>query len=251
MTICFEAQHTYVSDLGFYLIGPQECGSPIIPISPQPQSTSPTNGCCCNSGNNIDSLCFSTESNLCIDVCNSPVPLSGTYGGYDSVSGSTLIDWTPLYGCPIQSGSWRAQIFDCIGSDVGTFTGGTLVINGLNDSFLYHISDENSSINDNSCTHQTASIIQFGTDQIVVTDISEFSSNDVALHYSSIDNAISCQNIGGGNAILILYDLNGSILFEATVHENQLTQLPAFRGIGIVKLFKGVEPIATSKLVRP
>src|ERR1700741_378406 len=33
ITVCFSATHTFVSDVGYYLVGPATCGSPTIPIS--------------------------------------------------------------------------------------------------------------------------------------------------------------------------------------------------------------------------
>ena len=109
ITVCFTATHTYVSDLGFYFIGPPSCNSPRITLYPEPTSV-------CNSGDNVDNLCFSTDSVSNLNVCtNPPFTLSGTYGS----SNGMPIDWTSLYGCNSIAPGWRIQIYDCISSDIG------------------------------------------------------------------------------------------------------------------------------------
>ena len=92
ITVCFSATHTYVSDLGFFLVGPPSCGSPTIPLSPHPEAINAGNGCCCNSGNNVTNLCFSTTVTNGLFVCTSAAPLTGTYGAYEG----NLINWAPL-----------------------------------------------------------------------------------------------------------------------------------------------------------
>jgi hypothetical protein len=71
--ICFTASHTYVSDLAFHLVGPPSCGSPDILLSNNP-------GTSCNSGNNINSLCFTNANTDVFNVCGAATPLSPARG---------------------------------------------------------------------------------------------------------------------------------------------------------------------------
>jgi gliding motility-associated-like protein len=157
--VCFNATHTWVSDLGFYLVGPPICGSPTVLLSPNPGSIG--QGTICNSGNNVVNLCFSTSSTNTLNVCSpAPATLSGTYGRYGPGAG-TAINWSPLYGCDANSGGWTVQIYDCIGGDVGTLTNATLSIVGASTcgsiNVNYNSGAISSSIADNSCNAGTAS----------------------------------------------------------------------------------------------
>ena len=167
ITVCFSANHTYVSDLGFYLIGPAACGSPVVTLMPHPQLINALNGCCCNAGNNVNNLCFNTNLVGNISPCTASVPLTGTYSGYASAYGNnTTINWSPIYGCNAAEGGWRVQIFDCIGLDVGALTNATLTFSNLTSfcgsptTISYTSGAINSTIADNSCNQGTASIFQ-------------------------------------------------------------------------------------------
>jgi len=161
-SVCFTANHTFVSDVGFYLVGPAACGSPTIPLSPNPGSIG--QGAICNSGNNISNLCFTNTTASILNVCTASVPLSGTYGGYGSPG--TMINWAPLIGCNAAEGGWRVQIYDCIGLDIGTLTNASISFSNLVSvcgsptSITYSSGAINSAINDNSCSAATASIFQ-------------------------------------------------------------------------------------------
>ncbi len=164
ITVCFSATHTWVSDLAFYLVGPASCGSPTILLSPNPGANG--QGTVCNSGDNVNNLCFTTTSTSILNVCNpAPATLSGTYGGYGAGAG-TLINWNPLVGCNAAQGGWRVQIYDCISSDVGSLTNATITFSNLASvcgsptSISYTSGAINSAINDNSCSAGTASIFQ-------------------------------------------------------------------------------------------
>lgn len=162
--VCFDANHTYVSDLGFVLIGPPGCGSPPLTLIPNPQVVNNANGCCCNSGNNINNLCFSTANNNQLDVCGSGVPLSGTYGFYNGAFPGTGGANYPqggvagLYGCNAAEGGWAVQIYDCIGLDVGALTGASITFSNGSSTLIYDSGPINSAINDNSCDPGSASI---------------------------------------------------------------------------------------------
>lgn len=161
ISICFSGNHTWVSDLAFYVVGPASCGSPSLVLSPNPGAIG--QGSVCNSGNNISNLCFSTESTNNLNVCSpSPATLSGTYGTYGATP--TAINWSALYGCDASNGGWSVQIYDCIGGDVGSLTDATLVFEGVDgcgdeQTITYSTpAGFSSNIADMSCSPTTASI---------------------------------------------------------------------------------------------
>ncbi len=162
VSVCFSANHTYVSDLAFYLVGPASCGSPTVSLSPNPGSIG--QGSICNSGNNVSNLCFSNLATSNLDVCSATAPLTGNYGSYGSPS--TPINWSTIYGCNAAEGGWSVQIYDCIGADVGSLTNATITFSNLASfcgsptTITYNSGTINSAINDNSCSAGTASIFQ-------------------------------------------------------------------------------------------
>ncbi len=162
--VCFDANHTYVSDLGFVLVGPPGCGSPGVTLTPNPQVVNNANGCCCNSGNNINNLCFSTANNNQLNMCGAGVPLTGTFGFYNgnypgTGGGNYPQGGVPgLYGCNAAEGGWAVQIYDCIGADVGSLTGASITFSNGNSTIIYDSGAINSAINDNSCDPNSASI---------------------------------------------------------------------------------------------
>lgn len=164
VTVCFSANHTYVSDLGFVLVGPPSCGSPGVTLSPNPQVINNANGCCCNSGNNLNNLCFSTANANQLNMCGAGTPLSGTYGFYNGnfpgTGGANYPQggFAALAGCNAAEGGWAVQIYDCIGADVGALTSATITFTNGASTINYASGPINSTINDNSCTPATASI---------------------------------------------------------------------------------------------
>ena len=178
ITVCFTANHTFVSDLGFYLVGPAACGSPTISLMPHPQLINASNGCCCNGGNNVSNLCFTTTLLGNISPCAASVPLTGSYSGFSSAFGDNVtINWSGLYGCNAAEGGWRVQIYDCIGADVGALTNANITFSNLTSicgsptSITYNSGSINSAINDNSCSAGTASIFQVPVNTILTTPI--------------------------------------------------------------------------------
>ena len=161
ISICFSGIHTWVSDLAFYAIGPASCGSPTLTLMPNPGALG--QGSVCNSGDNISSLCFSSESSNNINVCNgAPSTLSGTFGTYGP--SSTPINWGAFNGCEATSGGWSVQIYDCIGGDVGALTDATITFSGTDacgtDQTITYTTPPgySSAIFDNTCSAATASI---------------------------------------------------------------------------------------------
>lgn len=157
ITVCFDATHTFVSDLGFYLIGPPSCGSPRIELAPNPGAVNVLDDVC-NSGDNVNNLCFSTTSAAAFYVCDEPAPLTGTWASSDP--------WNAIYGCDATLGGWRVQIYDCISQDVGKLTGARITFSGNSECgpnptvVQYNSGAINSTINDNSCSAATASIYE-------------------------------------------------------------------------------------------
>lgn len=178
ITVCFEATHTYVSDLGFYLVSPAFCGNSTVTLCPNPGSIG--QGATCNSGDNVGTsgqdLCFTTSAAPNLDVCNpAPSSLQGTYDSYGAAN--IPINWSPIYGCDASQPGWAVQIYDCIGADVGvlqyasiTFTGTTMC--GDPATITYDSGPISSVINDNSCSPGTASIyvVPASTAQVVAYD---------------------------------------------------------------------------------
>jgi len=173
ITVCFTGVHTYVSDLGFYLVGPPSCGSPTLPLAPNPQQINSAWGCCCNSGDNFNSLCFSTANTNMLLMCTGGLfggimatPLTGTFGIYGQGTpdnfNANQNNWSPIYGCDATLGGWSVQVYDCIAADVGALTNATLTFSGTSScgpsTITYNSGNISSAIHDNSCTPATASI---------------------------------------------------------------------------------------------
>lgn len=153
ITVCMSANHTFVSDLGFHLVGPVACGSPDILLAPNP-------GTNCNAGNNINNLCFTTEPAPNFQVCGLGTPLSGTYDSYGA--GQVPINWNALFGCDATQPGWKVQIYDCVSIDVGALTNVTITFTGVTicgdtATVVYASGPINSVINDNSCNAFSAS----------------------------------------------------------------------------------------------
>lgn len=152
ITVCFSGNHTYVSDLAYYLVGPPSCGSPVVTLATN-------NNNVCNPGNNLNNLCFTTFPSPNFNVCNQNTPLSGTF---DSYSGNP-INWNPLNGCNAAEGGWEVMVFDCEFDDVGSLTHASVhfqnlpVVNGSPSDILFDSGPMNSPINDFSCSSGSAS----------------------------------------------------------------------------------------------
>ncbi|MBL0315840.1 MAG: choice-of-anchor L domain-containing protein [Flavobacteriales bacterium] len=167
--ICVTGTHSWVSDLAFHLVGPPNCGSPDILMSPNPGANGQGN--ICNSGNDITNLCFSSESTNNLDVCaGAPFTLSGTFGSYGA--SATPIDWSALNGCDVSEPGWAVQIYDCVSGDFGALTDATMTFSGINSlgdptTAVYSTAvGFNSPINDNSCDPSSASV--FYVDQSII-----------------------------------------------------------------------------------
>ncbi len=189
--VCFWANHTCVSDLGFYLKAPgQQLTEPgndgVVSLLPaaadwgidgefQSNTTIPwsVTGCdlgdintSCNQGNHIEEFCFSThyyvdgpaltpgdpEDVPCI--CDMAVPLAGAYAPAES--------WENIYGYMAGDPGWAVQIYDCEEIDFGALTMASLVFRSETDcgqtTFVYDSGEIYSTISDNSCDASSASV---------------------------------------------------------------------------------------------
>jgi PKD repeat protein len=171
ITVCYSGLHDWVSDMGFFLIGPSECGSPVVTLSPEPPGV-------CNGNDDFNNLCFSTESTNNFDPCDAnwdldgwilevPSNYTGTYGSYGAYGNNiTPIDWSPIYGCNAAQAGWKVQIQDCEGEDVGTLTYASLSFsgttqNGAQVSYTYNTpAGFSRPINDEACSVEEASTFE-------------------------------------------------------------------------------------------
>ena len=126
MTFCFTANHTFVSDLAFHVVGPPSCGSPDLILTPNPGNN-------CNGGDNIVDLCFSTSTVDLFYVCGANVPLGGVYGSWRTfIDGTAIpINWSALSGCNAADPGWSVQIYDCVAGDSGTLLAASMSFSGL------------------------------------------------------------------------------------------------------------------------
>jgi gliding motility-associated-like protein len=195
ITVCFDATHTYVSDIGFFLISP---AGNVITLSPNPQAINAANGCCCNNGNNLNDLCFTTVPSGGLFVCGAAVPLTGTFSSFEG----NVIDWSPIYGENASAAGWTVQIFDCIGGDAGALTNATISFVGNSvcgpETIIYDSGNINSPIADNSCDQGTASSFIVPPSPLITTPI--VLANSITSFNWTSDNP--CVTIPNANASL-------------------------------------------------
>ncbi|WP_348702861.1 thrombospondin type 3 repeat-containing protein, partial [Tenacibaculum sp. 190524A02b] len=160
-SVTFDATHTYVSDLAFYLVSPDEAATVLLAPN-QP-------GHACNSGQDVTSLTFTNDfsgGNSDYNLCSASTPLTGTYNRYytqyvPTLTGPVPIDGSSLIGYDAGQGGWKVQIYDCENQDFGVLTGATIVFNdGAGDIRTYTSGSISVAINDDSCSAGTASIYE-------------------------------------------------------------------------------------------
>jgi hypothetical protein len=187
ITICLSASHTYVSDLGFYLIGPPSCGSPVIELSPNPGAVNPINNVC-NNGDDLVNLCFSTSSTDNFYVCVESTPLTGKWAASSS--------WEALYGCDATNSGWTVQIFDCISEDEGALTHAELTFTNLDDNYyttaFYDSEEINAFIADNSCSDTLAATHTYEFPEL--TYVTTRLKNDYRYQWSCSDESVMIEN---------------------------------------------------------
>ncbi|MDB0616321.1 gliding motility-associated C-terminal domain-containing protein [Tenacibaculum dicentrarchi] len=164
ITVTFDATHTYISDLAFYLIPPGGDPRPIIDggnaiiLAPKGKS--------CNSGENVSGLTFTNDPGAgTFTMCSSPKPttLSGVFNSYyenrDSSNAPTFIDWSTLNSEDARKGGWAVQIYDCVRQDVGRLKGAVIKFDdGLGNVVTHSSGSIDVEINDFSCDASSASI---------------------------------------------------------------------------------------------
>lgn len=181
ISVTFNAVHTYISDLAFFMESPD--GTRTVVLASNQGNT-------CNQNDNINNLTFTSFGaasyyNFCSPATG---PSTGTYNGFFSggapipgifpflgtpITPSTnyLINWSPFYGLNANAGGWKVQIYDCIGADVGNLTSATLIF----DDGAGNVNTDTSGtisvvINDNSCSAATASIYTIPSDLLGTVD---------------------------------------------------------------------------------
>jgi gliding motility-associated-like protein len=193
ITVCFSANHDYVSDLGFYLIGPEQCGSPSIKLM-EAFAVSENNEVC-NDGNNVLDLCFTTTSlTYYSNPCSAPTPLTGNYASEEN--------WSAIFGCQANLPGWKVQVFDCIDGDIGILTHAQIIFESASSScrpiqIIYDSGDIESTIKDNSCTAEKASTFEVEpTAALAITK-----SNNVNFRWFEDAPFFELANNGMGNNI--------------------------------------------------
>jgi gliding motility-associated-like protein len=208
ITVCFSANHSYVSDLGFYLVGPPSCGSPSIKLMESFAITQ--NNDFCNGGDNISQLCFSSKSSaFIISPCDAPTPLIGTYASADG--------WEKLYGCQANASGWQVQIFDCISGDNGTLTNAQITFSSPSNNcrpieINYASGDINSPIKDNSCTTEKASSFVVEATAAAAQKI----PNEVSYQWTENAPFFEIANNGQAKSIYVPRPPKTLTLFEVT-----------------------------------
>lgn len=192
--VCFWAEHTYVSDIGFYLKAPgHELSEPgdigVVQLCPAASDWGPDAthgswtgipwsvlGCVpsdentvCNAGNNIGNettgFCFSTHitpggiemasGTPALTPCVCDLP-TPLVGTFASVG-----TWETIYGFDITQEGWTVQIYDCESADIGTLKRATIqfVKHSECDSIdiLWDSGETMFAINDNHCSAWAAS----------------------------------------------------------------------------------------------
>ncbi|MFZ3565288.1 hypothetical protein, partial [Tenacibaculum finnmarkense] len=150
ITVTFDATHTYVSDLGFFLVTPD--GEKV--------TLGPNQGNTCNGGDNVSGLIFTNVPGSGVfNFCTQPAPLTGTYNQYFDGTVTQTIDWSKVIGKDARKGGWAVQIYDCVDQDVGRLNGAVIKFDdGLGNVVTHSSGSIDVEIKDNSCTASSASI---------------------------------------------------------------------------------------------
>ncbi|OFX51638.1 MAG: hypothetical protein A2046_09765 [Bacteroidetes bacterium GWA2_30_7] len=227
--VSFTGQHTFVSDLGFYLLapgyGPGQLNASIpgnygvvelLPcISNWNSITSlPTTvlGCDsfyqgnCNSGNDFSNFDFSStlpasNPNYTACICNLTTPLTGIY--------ASAGPWSTIYGFDAYTQGWGLQIYDMEPIDIGYLTSATVYFIKGTDTVKYVIPNGSYPINDGISDYNSASYFQLSQNStlcnlgIANSNITNCSSSN------SSDGAIDISVFGGAQPYSYLWN-NGA-----------------------------------------
>ncbi|WP_299440955.1 hypothetical protein, partial [uncultured Aquimarina sp.] len=178
ITVTFDGTHSYISDLAFFMVSPDETQTVTLGEN--------TQGFACNQGDDIVNLNFTNDTSIgtqVYDLCqfNNPAvggtppggPLTGTWNAYYedyqlNGAGTNFeginqqnIDFTPFVGFDAGQGGWKVQIYDCENLDFGVLTGAIISFDdGAGDIRTYTSGSISVPINDNSCDAASASIYE-------------------------------------------------------------------------------------------
>jgi hypothetical protein len=195
VSVCFTANHTYVSDLGFYLVAPGQTSTnpgnygilQLLPAASDWGEEAAFNswteipwdvlGCndpedmntVCNSGNNLENFCFTStleagNPDFTACICDTETPLTGDFASVET--------WEYVYGFPL-IGNWGLSIFDCESIDYGELVEGSITFETADGrTVTYSLIPENPiPINDGSCSIETASLLIYSPDLFCSLDI--------------------------------------------------------------------------------
>lgn len=126
LELCLNIEHPILTDLAIELIAPAACGGATVLLS-QEQTPLSQDTICYNS-NAVD-LCFSNTASDVYYLCVLPeFEVSGNFGAYGQQS--TVIDWSPLFGCAANQAGWQLRISDCEAGAIGQVTHAQLRFSG-------------------------------------------------------------------------------------------------------------------------
>ncbi|MDC1162336.1 thrombospondin type 3 repeat-containing protein, partial [Tenacibaculum sp.] len=186
VTVTFNITHTYISDVAWYLVSPDEAVT--IPLGINEQGNP------CYAVDNAVNLTFTNDQTITptlpvFDMCvlsrglgcpTSGAALTGTFNRYytnpsnnstvctefSPASGDTAIDMSGLTGYNARQGGWKVQVYDCENLDVGEIDSVTITFDdglGTTQTFTSGTlpdGDPSVQINDGACTAATASIYE-------------------------------------------------------------------------------------------
>ncbi|MEA3443979.1 MAG: hypothetical protein U9R19_04560, partial [Bacteroidota bacterium] len=261
ITVCFWADHTFVSDLGFYLIGPGGNRVDLLPpVSAWDQGAQVTTldisvvtDCDpldyytnCNSGNHIDNFCFTsalptgdpTETPC---ICDMTTPLTGTFASCDA--------WDDIYGNMASQVGWQVMIYDCTPADIGSLQKVTITFTGQSEcgltTYEYNSGPINVTINDAACDPTTAATYTVplkGTSQHTIT-------NEVTAEWSSFpvpwDAAWGVQDFNINTTPIIDPEPTQSTTFFLTVYDHLYDTLGNEITISNFPYYNACEPVVS------
>ncbi|OFX23750.1 MAG: hypothetical protein A2033_12905 [Bacteroidetes bacterium GWA2_31_9] len=272
--VCFSATHTYVSDLGFYLLAPGYGPGQLNPSIPGQIGTvellptvsswtdvtnlnaslvlscSPSDiDYVCNGGNNVNNFCFTTEQpsgnpayTAC--VCDMTAPLTGTYASAGS--------WSYVYGFPVDNGGWSVQLYDCEPIDVGVLTNAKIKFTFAGINYVYDSDIISKPINDGACDYNSATIHTFAP-LYVGTNPTNALDKDVIIYPNPSDGKfyISIEGLRNDGNINIIDVTGKSVFTEILTKETKLKQVDLStlpKGIYAVKVTSG-DVVKVSRIV--
>lgn len=240
--VSFTGQHTFVSDLGFYLVapgyGPGQTNASIpgnygvvelLPCVSNWNSTTTlpssvlgcdngTIGTNCNAGNNFSNFNFTTSLQVgnplyTACICSLSAPITGTFASAGT--------WSTIYGFDAYTLGWGLQIYDTEPVDIGSLTSATVYFIKGTDTVKYIIPIGSYPINDGISNYNDASYFPLiiNNDSCNIS-ISATSTNPTSPN--SMDGSIDIT-VTGGTPPYVYYWSNANGFTANTEDLNQLS----------------------------